>query len=560
MRAATAVLGGPAGWRFGVGAGALSGALVALSLPPFGWWPLGWIGLAVLAAALPGRPWKQRLATGAAFGVVDYVIGLLWVQEFSVPGYVAVVVVSALYALLAVALVPTARRGWVAVGLPCTFVLADWARDRFPLGGLPLAGLALGQASGPLAPVLRLGGSLALVAETVLIGVALAAVARLVWVLARRRQNGPGDTLGPVAALAVAVVAVAVVLPVAGAISPSGAGGHLPPIRIGLVQGGGPRGTRAVNTDPQVVFDRHLAEASQLAGPLDLVVWPEGVLQSHQPYTSSVDAAEVSRLAAQHRAAFLVGVEQDVGANRYLNEVVVWNRRGDVVGRYVKNHLVPFGEYVPFRALIKQLFNITDVPLDAIPGHQPGFVRTPAGPVAVMISYEVFFDERARGGVRAGGQLLVVPTNTASYRSTQVPTQEVAADRMRAWETGRWLVQVTPTGYTTVVSPTGAVTRKSHLDAASVVEATVARRTGMTVYDHIGDPVVALLALAGWLAVAGTALANRDLANRAVRRRALAGLPGRRRGRRPASSPAQPVEESPPHTSGISVNSRRLDP
>jgi apolipoprotein N-acyltransferase len=133
-----------------------------------------------------------------------------------------------------------------------------------------------------------------------------------------------------------------------------------------------------------------------------------------------------------------------------------------------------------------------------------------------MISFEVFFDERARSGVRSGGQILVVPTNTASYRSTQVPTQEVAADRMRAWETGRWLVQVTPTGYTTVVSPTGRVLRRSHLDAATVVEATVPRRSGFTVYDHIGDMPVALIALCGWAAVAGTALTRRRRRDRSV--------------------------------------------
>ena len=497
-----AALRGPVGWRKGLGLGVLAGGLVALSLPPFGWWPLAWLGLALLAGALPGLSWRVRAAVGAGFGLADYVVGLLWVQEFSVPGYVAVVLISALYSVAAVALVPTARRRWVAVALPCTFVLADWARDRFPLGGLPLAGLSLGQASGPLAPILRLGGGLGLVAGTVLAGVALAELARLAGALhqARRAVSVPS------AALVALAVAVPVALPIAGALAPDGSGGHLRPIRVGLVQGGGPRGTRAVNTDPQIVFDRHLAASDGLRGPLDLVVWPEGVLQSHSPFTASADAAEVAGLAVQHDSTFVVGVEQDVGATRYLNQVVVWNGQGQVVGRYVKNHLVPFGEYVPFRSLIQKLFNVADVPLDAIPGRTAGFLRTPAAPVAVMISYEVFFDERARGGVRAGGQLLVVPTNTASYRSTQVPTQEVAADKMRAWETGRWLVQVTPTGYSTVVSPTGRVVRKSRLGASTVLEATVPRRTGLTVYDRIGDAVVVLLALAGWgVAAAATA-------------------------------------------------------
>lgn len=496
------------GWRWGLLAGGAAGGLVALSVPPFGFWPLAWLGLAGLAYSLPGTGRRTRLAIGAGFGVVDYLIGLLWVQEFSVYGYLALVVISALYAAAAVVLVPAGRPVGVAVGLPCTFVLADWARDRFPLGGLPLGGLSLGQAAGPLAPVLRLGGSLALTGETVLVGVLFAALAGK----ARQRRRGPAPSDVPAqrartaGLLILAVAAVAVALPLAGYLSPSGAGGHLAPLRVALVQGGGPRGTRAISTDPQVVFERHLRASTDVQGPVDLIVWPEGVLQAEDESTYRADAAQMARLAVEHHATVVSGAEQQVGSSHYLNDVLAWNSRGQYVGRYIKNHLVPFGEYVPYRSLIERLFNVADVPYDAIPGHSPGFLRTPAAPLAVMISYEVFFDERARGGVRAGGRLLVVPTNTASYRSTQVPTQEVAADKLRAWETGRWLIQVTPTGYSTVISPTGTVVRKSHLDAAQVEEATVPLQTGMTVFDTIGDATVALIALAGWLTVAGPSL------------------------------------------------------
>ncbi len=159
----------------------------------------------------------------------------------------------------------------------------------------------------------------------------------------------------------------------------------------------------------------------------------------------------------------------------------------------------------PARSFIQHLVSLNLVPRDAIAGHGPGILHTPAGPLGVMISYEVFFDGRARGAVQAGGQVLLVPTNTASYSDSEVPTQELAAAELRSWETGRVSLQVTPTGYSAVVGPTGQVRVRSNLGAQALIEATVDLRTGNTVYVDIGDTpyaVAALVVLAGaWLVV-----------------------------------------------------------
>ena len=486
------------------------GVLVALSVPPFGFWPLAWLGVAGVALLLPGAPLPARLRLGAGFGLGQYVIGLWWVHEFSVPGYVGLVVLSALFATAAVGVVPTGRMRTVALALPATLTLADWARDRYPLGGFPLGGISLGQAGGPLAPGLRIGGSLLLTAETAWAGVAIALGVQMLrtW-RARRAAWSAGPTArrnARVATVAFALgAALAAAVPVAGWLSPDGSGGRLAPLRVGLVQGGGKRGTRAIYTDPEVVFQRHLVVSAQLRRPLDLVVWPEGVLQSHVPFQGTPDAAEVAGIAKSLDATVLVGVEQDVSNTRYTNDVVAWDPYGNIVAYYQKNHVVPFGEYVPWRSLVNSLFNLADVPFDAVPGHGPAFIPTHAAPLGIMISYEVFFDGRARSGVLAGGQVLVVPTNTASYRSTQVPTQEVAAARMRAWETGRWVLQVTPTGYTAVVAPDGRIRARSTLDQAEVVTATVPRETGRTVYVDVGDNPFALAAVLGVVAAWGLA-------------------------------------------------------
>jgi apolipoprotein N-acyltransferase len=489
------------GWVW-LAAGCGAGALVALSLPPFGWWPLAWIGFGVVAWLLPGLAVWSRVALGAGLGAAQYSIGLFWVHEFSLPGCIALILWSTLYIAVAVALVPTGRRRSVVLALPALLILADWLRDRFPFGGLPLGETSLGQATSPLAPTLRLGGSLLLTGETVLVGVVLAEMVHLLKGWRDLRSPWSAGTPGrrdlrPAGIAFLAITAAAVALPGLGALSPSGAGGQIAPIRVALVQGGGPRGTRAIDTDPNVVFDRHFAESQNLQAPLDLVVWPEGVLQSgNVQFTDTTQASEIANLASALHATVVVGVEQNVGAAHFTNKVVAWGPNGQIVASYQKNHLVPFGEYIPFRSLLNHFFNLAAVPLDAIPGHQPGFMATPAGPLGVMISYEVFFDTRARAAVRAGGQVLLVPTNTASYSSSQVPTQEVAAAQLRAWETGRWVLQVTPTGFTAVISPSGHVTKHSTLGQPAIISATVPMETGHTWYVDIGDAPIVLAALA----------------------------------------------------------------
>ncbi|GAB4080727.1 hypothetical protein GCM10028783_16750 [Modestobacter muralis] len=127
-------------------------------------------------------------------------------------------------------------------------------------------------------------------------------------------------------------------------------------------------------------------------------------------------------------------------------------------------HRVPFGEYMPGRAVFERLSDVTSlVPLDAIPGRGPVLLSTPAGPLGVVISYEVFFADRTRAAVTAGAQVLLVPTNAASYTTEEVPATEVAAARMRALETDRAVLQAAPTGYTAIVVPDGDIVAQGGL-------------------------------------------------------------------------------------------------
>ena len=143
--------------------------------------------------------------------------------------------------------------------------------------------------------------------------------------------------------------------------------------------------------------------------------------------------------------------------------------------------------------------------------------------MGTLVSFEVFYADRSRTSVRAGAELLIVPTNTSSYATAQVPTQEVAADAVQAVETGRDLVQAAPTGYSTVVDQRGQVLQRSRAGPAPGPDGDRSPlRRGFTPYDHWGDLPVLLLAaaalVAGWWTAAPVARVTRSSPNGCRRR------------------------------------------
>lgn len=490
------------------------GALVGCSLPPLAPWPLGVVGLGVVVACLAGRRGRGRAATGMLAGIGQFSISLAWATQFSEPGYAVLVLLESAILALAVVLVPP--RGPLRLPAAAAAVtLAEWARDSWPFGGLPLGSAALGQVGGPLQFTARIGGPLLVVFVAALAGGAIADVVVLTALrLGERRSGVPAGAprrRGGVGAAASSLVAAAclvgggvaagtsVVASTAAAASGRGSGRT---VQIAAVQGGGKRGLNQLQVPPAKVFRAALRETRAVSGHPQLILWPEDVVSmGTTPFRGSSVERLLAGVARRRHATLVVGVTQDVGKTRFLNEVVAFGPGGHVVATFEKVHRVPFGEYVPYRGLFRHFANLSDVPRDAIPGHGSGMIRTPAGRFAVLVSYEVFFAARGRSGVRAGGEIILVPTNTSSYSSSQAPSQEIAASRLQALEEGRYLVQVAPTGYSAVISPSGTVLVRTGLSEPAVIERRVPYVTATTPFEQFGElPVLvgcaALLALA----------------------------------------------------------------
>lgn len=462
---------------------AASGTAWALAAPPRGWWLLLPLGVAALTVATYGRGLRARLLLGGLTGVVLYSFTLVWLADFAPPGYVAVVLLEAAMLAVAVGLVPTAHTGrWSGGwwGLPAGLVLLDAVQTRFPLDGFPLPALVLSQLDGPFALAAPLGGSLLVTGTAAVAGVVLAAV---FLVRGRRRLVA----IGTAAFIAGAPLA-------AGAAVTTAPAGDLD---VAVVQGGGPRGLRAVDTNPRDNTDRQLAAAEQIVGSPDLVLLPETAISVRGSVADTPGDARVTALARDLDAAVVVGVAELEGS-RFRNAAVLWGPDGERVARYEKEHRVPFGEYIPGRALLERVTDLTAlVPRDAIVGTGAALLDSSAGPLGVVISYEVLFADRVREAVSAGGQIVLVPTNASSYVTEEVPSIEVAAARLRAREFGRTVLQSAPTGYSAVILPDGRVLAQTALGVPGLLRESVPLRTGLTPYAHLGDvPFLTLAAIA----------------------------------------------------------------
>ncbi len=437
----------------------LAGALIAFSMPPWGWWPLAFVGVAILDRLLAGQPAKERFKRATIVGIWWLYPATFWMWDLTIPGYLLQgIMFSLLYGATA-ALVPAARGRRIA--LPAALVLAALVRWNWPFGGVPLASLAISQADAPLAQTARVFGSLTIVGLVGVGGVVISAASQRQW-----RSAGAG----------VGVLVLAMLITV---VAPHGRA--IDDIDIAIVQGGGPQNTRAANTSSRDVFERHLEASQDIVGPVDFVLWPENVVHTRGPIQDSPVYDELVELAQDLDAPIIAGiVETYSDEGFFLNASITINPDGTTSSRYDKLRRVPFGEFVPFRGLIERVAPDFLPTNDAKSGEGPAIIETGVGRAAISISWEVFHDDRTYSGMKNGGLIQLNPTNGSSFWLTIVQTQQIASSQLRAIESGRWVLQAAPTGFSAIIEPDGTIVERTGISETRVLQGTVELREGNT--------------------------------------------------------------------------------
>ena len=479
-------------------AAAASGALLALSRPPFDLGPLACIALVPLFVAWRGR--SVRGAAGLAFvaGVVYYTIVCSWIWYFGAIAIVPFSMAVAAYwaaggALIAWLRIHKVASPWLTAAV---WVCADAIVARWPFGGFSWG--EIGYAFHNIEPA-RAVASVGGVALVTYLAVALnALLADLIGGEARARGAYVRTQVG------VAVIAAVVVGATVTRTEPHVIG----PLHVALVQGND-KNRNLTDAEMQAGYlpNSHFDLARQITDPVDLIVFPESSMNTDtdsDPRTDPFVRRNLSEIAQRHAAWVLANatVAAPPDGAKLLNLDVMFDPDGTVQGTYVKRHLVPFGESVPFRAALNHVIGgvLAQVPRDFIHGRSPGIFEVAGLRVGTVICFESAFGYQVRPLVRDGAHVLILSTNNRSYRRSANSEQHVAIGQMRAAETGRPVVQSAISGITAVIDADGVVHERTRLFERTVLQTTVAATSGETPYVRYGE--WATLACFAGLAVA----------------------------------------------------------
>jgi len=468
----------------------IAGAASVLGFAPFGLWPLAILGPAALFLLWRECGRGRAAWRGWLFGVGYWGAGVYWVyhsiHQFGAAIAPLAAVATAGFALglaLTLALLGalvggnSGRRGpaWSLLVLPGAWILLEWFRSWF-LTGFPWLLLGTSQVDtwlGGYAPVLGVYG----------VGLLMAFMAGAIAAWPRAHPAVRAALVAGVAAIWLAGWALGGVRWT----RPSDL-----PFDAALVQGN--IGQTRKFASLQDSLDRYTKMTREVAGDAELVVWPETAIPTF--YYEVADRMNAfAREMAERDTRVVSGVfTYDHDLERYFNAV---RELGPGHEDYRKRRLVPFGEYLPLHDWLTFLSKYVDIPMNDI---APGRPQQPVLSVGryrlgVSVCYEAAYPDLIRHMAARSGVLVNV-SNDGWFGDTTAPFQHLQIARMRALETGRWMLRATNTGISAIIGPWGRVRARGGQFRPTVVQARVEPRSGLTPFVRWGSLPALVIAFA----------------------------------------------------------------
>nr|WP_157347544.1 apolipoprotein N-acyltransferase [Nocardioides sp. MAH-18] len=393
---------------------------------------------------------RRAWLPGLAFGIGFQWTLLFWMRAVGTDAWIGLASLEAVFlALLGSLTAVLVRHRWWPLWVAAAWTAIEVWRSGWPFSGMPWGRLAFATADTFVADALPWIGSVGVSFALALSGTMLA------WLtVARGRERRTP-------ALALAALVAVLLVPVALPWQADMDGEQV----VAAIQPDVPGPGNDILYDPRGVTQNLVDVTGRLADDVaagsepqpDFVVWPENST-TMDPFEHDDLNASISGAARTIEAPILVGAIVDAGTDHVLNQGIVWDPVTGAGERYTKRHPVPFGEYIPARKLFTRQFGrLAEVGRDMLSGTRDDPLTIARTEVGDAICFDVAYDDGIYAQVSRGAQMLTVQTSNATFIYTHQIAQQFAITRLRAIETGRWLVVAATNGVSGVIAPDGTV-------------------------------------------------------------------------------------------------------
>ena len=428
---------------------ALSGLLLSTAFEPIAMWWLAPIAIALEMYALSRS--ERKFLSVLAFALTFNLVLLHWTSIYV--GSLPWIILATGLTLFYLPLVAVKRLG--ISFFPIIFIVLEEIRNHFPFQGFGWARIAYSQADAPYAKIAAHGGAVAVSAITVLIGL-------LIFHLSQKQFN------------------FLIILPIALVFIPNtvaidGTTNAL------LIQGNVPKLGLEFNSRATEVFNNHVEEtksALQSKKEVDFILWPENAVDV-DPFRNPEIFEALNTFTTPLIVGAIVNRDEEI-----LNTSILWTKEEQNV--YVKQHLTPFGEYIPLRALASKISPLVDDVRDFSAGNESTIFNIGAAKIAPIICFELLDDQILHVSAKSSN-LFAVQTNSATFGDSAESAQQLQMTRIRAIEHSRNVLSVSTTGYSAVIDYNGQVLQKTAMGTAEHLYAQVGLISSTSPRDRIGD-------------------------------------------------------------------------
>jgi apolipoprotein N-acyltransferase len=468
----------------------IAGLLYFLSFPPYEFWYLIFPALLLFYYSLLSN--EKSFLSGFIFGCVAYGVILLGIQSIGLEAWIPLTILMGLmYGIFAKLFsylnTKSENNFYVLLAALAAF---DLIRAYFPFGGFPWGFpstvLLTGPVDGPLFFEVLLyfknfgptGSSLLLQSFPLIIALGI-------YSKYKQKNYFKDYTIFSLLVFSIYIFNLIII-----DFNNQDAYIETSELNIAIVQGNSPcpgAKNRCTN-ERQKIYDSHLTQTQTLDGNFDLVVWPESSTGfNNDPGIHSRVQKDISIQALRLDSNFLIGGDRPVQNQYFENYGIFINKDGEIVDQYLKQHPVPFGEYIPFRKYLDWIPPLALVPRDMIRGDGQKIFMVNDTKISAVISFEGSFQRYIRNSVQDGAELVVILTNQASYGESGMSDQFILMSRANAISNGRPIVHAAITGKSAFIDHKGKVISKTELFETVVLTEKIEVKKTETPYSKYGN-------------------------------------------------------------------------